>query len=323
MAIHTRFRVAAALGALVAPLAFVAATQTAADAASSRTHDISMYKKEMYLPLEGEFPDNVASPSMSCDNGDIVTDGMWRIDSVDDYWDDGDFSAGDPLKVKILASYPDAGDRRTWNFRIQNDNDGRAQLKLFITCIRGTVDFQNGHSHGLDVTGVGLKSTTQNAPFGFDWTTNTCPTGYVPIAPGFNFTNGSGALFRSKPWGSIGWSWGFNVAGPVDVNLYLSCLNLKVLPSGTGHSHKLTAGQYTSVRFIPDSKKWEETYSCDGSYKALVGQFDISGWNNVWFLGMDPRIKSRSYSFMRSGGPADVTIGALCVKSRTGKQIAP
>ena len=57
-------------------------------------------------------------------------------------------------------------------------------------------------------------------------------------------------------------------------------------------------------------------------YKAMVGAFWINDPHYVWFMGMDPRPKQRSYKFWREpGGDSGVYLAALCIKVRTGKQI--
>jgi hypothetical protein len=59
-------------------------------------------------------------------------------------------------------------------------------------------------------------------------------------------------------------------------------------------------------------------------YKAMVGAFWIVDPWHTWFLGMDPRPKQRSYKFWWDGGGNNTAyLAALCVKARTGKQIAP
>lgn len=315
--------VGAAVAALVAPLAVLFTLQAPASAAASRPHEVKMYKVEKTFAIEGEFPDDTLDTYLQCNPGDYVADGMWRIDSVDDVWDEGDFYAGNPLDVDVRWSYPDSVDRTRWNFKLQNYNEGRVQGKFFLTCISGRVDAQYGHDHAVQVTGVGVLNFNKPGDFADQWA-GACPAGYLPITPGFKFNTGSGHLFRSRPDLTGGWQWGFKVGGPVNVDVYLSCLNIDT-SANAGHKHKLQYEYGYQTRHVFQHGRWEETYSCDGSYKALVHWFDIYDWNHVWFLGMDPRIKSRAYTFWRTPGAFDdrVDVGALCVKSKTGKQLAP
>lgn len=327
MAIRARsrtFLIGAAVAALLASVALLATTQATASATTGKAHDVRMYKVEKYFSIDGEFPDDTLDTYLQCNPNDYVADGMWRIDSVDDVWDEGDFYAGDPLNVNVAWSYPDFSDRTRWNFKLQNFNEGRVQGHLWVTCINENVDSQYSHTHALVVNGVVGFNTANGGDFVYT-RSNECGNGYLPIAPGFIFNDGSGHLFRSRPAGT-GWEWGFKTNGPTNVNVYLRCLRVKTAAAGNGpHAHNLIYKYGSEVRHVPETKRWEETYSCDGSYKALVHSFNINDYNHVWFLGMDPRIRSRAYTFMRSSGASDdrVDVGALCVRASTGKQIAP
>ena len=57
-------------------------------------------------------------------------------------------------------------------------------------------------------------------------------------------------------------------------------------------------------------------------YKAMVGAFWLRDPHHQWYLGMDPRPKTRAFRFWHQGG-GHVLTDVLCVKSRTGKQIKP
>ena len=70
-------------------------------------------------------------------------------------------------------------------------------------------------------------------------------------------------------------------------------------------------------------------YSCDQDqpglhgYKAAVGAFYLgNNWENHWFLGMEPRPKTRAYSFWNLGASnGEVKVATLCINSRTGNPI--
>ncbi len=56
----------------------------------------------------------------------------------------------------------------------------------------------------------------------------------------------------------------------------------------------------------------------------MVAGFWIDDPGHTFFLGMDPRPKSRAYRFWYdNSGANSVYLGALCIRSRTDKQIKP
>jgi hypothetical protein len=348
------FLVGAAVAALAAPLAAIAlsAPAEAKGNVGPRKHEVTMYKVEKHVDLSGEYPDNYVSTSLSCSTGDIVLDGMWRVDHVDqvntsdvDPDDPSSSFYGDERDVVVYASYPDSVDSRKWNFRLEDVSEGNAQVKLFVTCIKGATEATANHKHGIEVSGVFSNPTSDNFGVGHNPLDfgSSCAPGYFAVAPGFNFVDDDdNRLFRSWPTSTFrGWQWAFTVAAPhPNVDVYLKCINKKVVQAlGPGaskkHSHKIPmafkpgyAGFATSV-WGPHAAI-ERTYSCDQddsryhAYKAMVGGFWIDDPDHTWFLGMDPRPKSRAYRFWYdNAGSNSVYLGALCIKSRTDKQIKP
>ena len=337
----------AAAAALLAPLAIVAAFASPAAAASGKPHEVYMYKVEKHVDLEGEYPDNKMHEHVYCNPGDIALDGMWRVDHVDQANPPETF--GDERDVIFTASYGDDADRTEWHFRANNYADGRAQIKLFVTCIRGTVEQAYNHSHAVQISNRFDFFHGNMQPAGtFDWDHGqVCPDGTLAVAPGFNFTWGGVGnddhrvrLFRSWPTADYrGWHWAFLVSDPnVDVNVYLRCLSIKTGPGGAGgHVHNLLwawrpNGYAGDHQFLNVNGTQERRINCDdganGSYyqdyKAMVGAFWINDPFHTWFLGMDPRPKQRAYKFWWDGsGDNNIYLGALCIRARTGKQLAP
>lgn len=342
------FIIGAATAALLAPLAVLAATSTTASATpSGRPHEVYMYKVEKHIDVTGEFPDNYFAQDVSCNPGDIVLDGMWRIDHVDQANPPDTF--GDERDVAITASYGDNVDQTEWHFRGQNHADGDAQIKLFVTCIRGTVEAAYGHTHNVVISSrVTDSSHTALAAGVGEWDHSfTCPSGTVAVTPGFNFTNLGVAdddhvarIFRSWPTSNFrSWHWAFLVTDPnVDVNLYLRCLQTTTGAAGNGpHAHALPFAWrpngfsgYNTTLDVNGTQ--ERRINCDDgvdgaqyqNYKAVVGAFWINDPIHVWFLGQDPRPKQRASKFWwDTTGDPNVYLGALCVRARTGKQIHP
>ncbi|MBB3045690.1 hypothetical protein [Nocardioides soli] len=356
------FLVGAAAAALAAPLAAVVSLAGPAQASGNRPHELTMYKVEQFVTLEGEYPDNTARVDLRCNPGDHVVDGMWKIDAVDDVNPSAGIDYGDERDVVFTSSY--SLDSRTWRFQMENRADGRAQVKLFVTCLGGRTQKQYGHRHRVrvsnpvkktvDWTANGLRmssnqarmgygnSATEHSYFGTEWGSAasyatpggwsmTCASGEVAVAPGYDFTHGSGRLFINWPSAnSRGWLWGFVVNDAATVDVSFRCLRVKTDRGGPHprHVHKVSAswwpnGHQGSLRHLPASPAWEEQQSCDSQAKALVGAFWIQHPEYSWYLGMDPRIKTRAYKFWHTAGPDVAWVSTLCVGDRTGKQLRP
>ncbi|CAI9405761.1 hypothetical protein [Nocardioides sp. T2.26MG-1] len=355
MAAHSRLRslvISAAAAALVAPLAIVAALASPASAAvGPRPHEVYLYKVEAQVDLSGEFPDNYAHEHLYCNDGDDALDGMWRVDHVDQANPQLDMY-GDERDVVFHASYSDYNDPSMWHFRFENFADGNAQVKLFLTCIRKQTEQNAGHKHGIgfdplyrtfSVEHVASGDTMGTVGFhGDSPAAQPCPTGFYAVAPGFNFTDVNedhgNRLVGSWPNATgTSWQWRFLIGhDDTKVDLAFRCLSSKVLPFG-GHRHLLP------MKWRPNAASggfqdnlWsngiqEKRYSCDDgadgaayqAYKAMVGAFWIYDPFHVWFLGMDPRPKTRAYKFWYESGSRQIALATFCVRSRTGKQIAP
>lgn len=340
------FLIGAAIAALLAPLALVAAMASPASAGQMKQHQVYMYKVEKHVDLYGEFPDQNMHEHVYCNPGDIALDGMWRVDNVDQA--NPPETTGDERDVYFSASYGDEHDKTEWHFRATNFADGKAQIKLWVTCIRGNVEQAFLHSHHVQISpryDFGALGVHSYAATGTDsFSHSVCPDGTYAVAPGFNVTShefGSKVrIFRSWPTPNYrGWQWAFKVDhAPVDVRVYLRCLSVKVGAAGNGpHSHELFMtwrphGYSGVLDHLDVFKTQERRLNCDDghdgaryqNYKLMVGAFWINDPHHVWYLGMDPRPKQRAYKYWWDGhGDNGVYHAGLCIRARTGKQIAP
>jgi hypothetical protein len=345
MATRTRsrtFLIGAAVAALLAPVAIIAAVAGSASAAvGPRPHEVYMYKVEKHVDLSGEYPDNVGHEDLSCNDGDYVLDGMWRVDHVD-YANPQLDMHGDERDVYFDESYPDDIDKSRWHFSFENYADGNAQIKLFLTCIRQRTEENAGHRHDIVVTNPGWDTTHHDeAPGDYqNWIhANACPSGSYAVAPGFSVKNGHKArIFGSWPTDTFrSWQWAFVVEDDhTDIDVTYRCLSGYVANSA-GHRHQLPMtwrpyGYNAYETHLSTYGIQERRLSCDDGpygeqfqdYKAMVGAFWTHNPHHHWFLGMDPRPKTRAYSYFWDGvGDSTVSLNVLCVKSRTGKQIKP
>ena len=287
-------------------------------AAAGPAHDLELYKVEQQLSLTA--PDTPAS--VSCDAGDFALDGMGRVDSVD---------GAAPASIGVSEARSDAADAATYRFRFSKPGAGQAQLKLFVTCL-GAKTTPGGHQHAFTLSGVRV------APFaggpgvgaGFQPGANACATGQLAVSPGYVFTGGSGHIVGSRP--SLpnesdpgrNWAMAFWLDGASTWETSFRCLTLK---SSTvdGHAHKISPS-LVGFPQVPDTVHAGETRelqaSCDEHAKALVGAYDTFPWfaEQLKFLGMDPRIKTRAYRFANTGATDMlVWVGAVCLRDKTTK----
>jgi hypothetical protein len=178
--------------------------------------------------------------------------------------------------------------------------------------------------------------------------------GYI-VDPATDITDGTNPadaspgmmrLFESDSSNTRDWTWQFeNSALPagyqVTITTLWRCLKIKLPVSGFD-KHKYVK-QFKTSTFNPDpSSVSEARLNCGDHYKGIVGGFAIpstggvataasdgtglisppanaSAFNNVFYLGMDPRIKQRAFRFVNRGSSAsyNVALSLLCINYRT------
>ena len=314
-------------------------------------HFLEMYKVEKVIDIEGDGLEVIHNDDshVYCDDNDtplnfadddLATDGMWKVVDVDQ----DEFGSRPFTDVKVYASYGDANQPSKWHFEFENRAEGRAQLKMYVTCL-GWKTAPNSHQHEWTWTGhhtfsyVGVP-TGQHA---FS-SANNCPANHIAVSPGFQFdrTKGVGDIYRSgySTTSYRDWTWGFYVEGPADLTLTFRCLQIKNgLGGSPSHLHKLIYDFETGPAFSfpppntsiagdpPGPAQSVETRirSCDSHEKGMVHYFNlepvINGQHNLWFLGMDPRIKSRAYKVLNTNAAAqNAHFGLMCFNDRTDRR---
>ncbi|WP_121254112.1 hypothetical protein [Nocardioides ferulae] len=338
MAASRRTRALAAVGALaalIAPLALVSSGEAAAAPKGLKTHQTKVYKVEKHVDLGGEFPDNTASYELKCSPGDIAVDGMWRVDHVDQANPDtGTF--GDERDVYVTQSRNKSSDRAAWLFSLTNHATADAQVKLFVVCLAGKTTERNGHAHDIQ-TGSLVETADPGETMhvgDYPAQSSLCPAGYWTVAPGFFLPNGKARLFHTWPTADHrGWAWKFRVESEVTgAKFSYRCLKSETAPLGAGpHVHDLglawygdTVGPLNShlgVKFtVHASETAELQLSCRDHGKALVGSMYFNAWDKIWWLGQDPRPKTRAHKFWVTHNPQNVWLDNLCLEGRTGPQ---
>lgn len=335
-----------------AALAAVAAAVLMAPGAALAAHDIKVYKMEENAVLEAD----IETVNIACKNAsDKALDGMWRIDQVDqisDIDEDTPQAVNTLLTTGVEVKYAKLnGAENGYTFQFAKTALGRAQIKVFITCIEPNVDTAKNssgtaHTHAIQWGTPGSASLPAAVADGLQTVAGSCGAGEVLVSPDFEFTSvGIGTPYMSYPTVTTPQAtairqrtWGFNLTAGDAVTVTWKCLR-RQLTTAAGENHKLVVkwrGQNTQTLTastdINDGKYDEAQAYCgkagvghDGS-KALV-----SGWYlgnstflnagdnvaNVWYLGQDPRLKSRAFKVLSDLAGQKVTTGVICFNDRT------
>ena len=303
-------------------------------ASAGKSHLLKIYKVEKHLDLQGAPPGNYAHEHVFCNPGDYAVDGMWRVDHVDQANPQiGIF--GDERDVTVTRSYSDlqqGGDGTKWHFEMTNNATGRAQVKLFATCLGGKTA-ENSHQHKIKIT---PKKTTAFFP-GSDFSSSAvaCTPGReVAVGPGFKTIAGGDVWLKSSYPGnplSSSWNWNFVVSQPTTMEVSVLCLRLN---TGwfAGHRHRLDVSLKPGwwplgARTLKKNAIQEKRVACYDHSKAIVGALGIapSYHGYVHFLGMDPRPKSRAFKFWNTDPFNDlpVYLATICLGNVTGLQFPP
>ena len=271
-------------------------------------HWLTPYHPEAQVDLE---PGQQKSVTLGCSSGDILSDGDFRIDHVDQ-------GTGVFADVKILSSQSTG--IGTWKGVIRNDATGRVQAKAFIVCLPGTTaGGNNGHAHQLlaDATPV---TATQALPAGRTSMTLTCRAGTVPVAPGFDLSSASAVLAGSEgDYDGHTWTFTFDAEAPVTATVSARCLSTTTSAVG-GHTHQLRFTHVVQAVSVPGDtadEGQEFKVTCPDDGKGVVATFDLPPGVQHW--GNDPRLKERAFRlFNQSGTAKNATLDLFCLNDRTG-----
>ncbi len=271
-------------------------------------HWMTPYHPEAQVDLE---PGQQRSITLSCDAGDILSDGDFRIDHVDQ--GTGVFS-----DVRVISSRSTGTE--TWKGTIRNDATGRAQAKAFIVCLPGRTEGGNdGHRHDLLVDPAPV-TLTQGLSVGSTDVTLTCRAGTVPIAPGYDLSSAGATLVGSETsYADRAWTLTFDATAPVTVTASALCL-ARTTSAVVGHTHQLRFAHLARTVSVPGDTPAEGVelkVTCADDAKGVVGTFDLPEGVTTW--GNDPRLKERAFRlFNQSGVPLDATIDLVCLDDRVG-----
>lgn len=271
-------------------------------------HWMTPYHPEAQVDLE---PGQQRSITLGCNPGDILSDGNFRVDHVDQ--GTGTFS-----DVKVLSSRSITTD--TWKGVIRNEATGRVQAKAFIVCLPGRTEGGNdGHHHNLLVD-LAPVTLTQALPVGRTEVTLTCRAGTVPIAPGYDLSSDGAVLVGSETsYAARTWTLTFRATAPVTVTASALCLSTTTSAVG-GHTHQLRFTHVVDRVILPGDTPAEGTefkVTCPDDAKGVVATFDLPEGVTTW--GNDPRLKERAFRLHNeSGTPKDAVLDLICLHDRVG-----
>lgn len=280
-------------------------------------HWLTPYHVEQQVDLNAGEQKSV---TLSCNSGDILSDGQFRIDHVDQ---DTGTIADD---VVVLSSQLSGLGVGTWKGVIRNDAVGRAQAKAFIVCLPKETEaadrqtgYSDSHKHPLSADPAPVTDTA-TYPAGRTSTTLTCPVGTIPIAPGFDAPAGGVDLVGSEyaPSHPRDWKFTLELADPTTVALSVRCLRTTVGPV-LGHTHELRFTHVVNTVTVPGhtAKEGNEfKVICPDDAKGVVATWDLPP--GVEHFGNDPRIKERAFRlFNDTGVDKQATVDLLCLHDRT------
>lgn len=271
-------------------------------------HWMTPYHPEMQVDLE---PGQQRSVSLSCSDGDILSDGNFRIDHVDQ--GTGVFS-----DVKVLSSR--SASTTTWTGTIRNDAAGRVQAKAFIVCLPGSTEGgDDGHRHHLLVDSAPVVLTRPLA-VGRTEVTLTCRPGTVPIAPGYDLSSAGARLVGSETsYAARTRTLTFEAPSSATVAASALCLSTTTSAVG-GHTHQLRFTHVVRTVSVPgptDAQGTEFKVTCPDDAKGVVATFDLPPGVSTW--GHDPRLKERAFRLFNPGGAAeDAVLDLVCLNDRVG-----
>lgn len=268
-------------------------------------HDLVIQKVEAQVDLE---PGETKTVQVACPGTDVIlSDGSVRIDGVDQ-------GTGALTDVHVLSAQSTGVG--TWAAVVANAATGRAQAKAFAVCLPAKTEGADGHQHALDAASAPVTST-QSWGVGRQTATVACPTGTMPIVPGFAFGAASATLAASEPTAG-GWAFTVDVTAPTTATLSVRCLDADVA-SAQGHTHALVTRHVVKSVTIGAGQTVEQQVICADDAKGIVGTWSLP--EGVFSLGNDPRPKTRAFKLVNTTGVDQAaTVDLECLEDRTGAE---
>jgi choice-of-anchor A domain-containing protein/uncharacterized repeat protein (TIGR01451 family) len=268
-------------------------------------HNLTIEKVESQVDLN---PGETKTVQLTCPNGGILSDGSVRVDAVDQ-------GTGTLTDVHVLSGQSTGVS--TWEAVVANGATGRAQAKAFAVCLPAKTESAGGHQHSLSVANA-LVADTQSWGVGRQTATVACPSGTLPLVPGFAFAGGAATVAGSEPTPGGGWKFTVDVTAPTAATLSIRCLDRDV-DAAQGHTHALVTEHLVKNVTIGAGQTVEEQVICADDAKGIVGTWLLPP--GVTSLGNDPRPKTRAFKLVNTTGSDQTAMVDLeCIKDRTGPE---
>lgn len=297
--------------------------------AGGRSHYLGVYKVDRHIDVAGEGGEY----RIACRAGDVLLDGMWRIDEVEQ---DAEFvpdpppgfpATGNPSFTQLESVLPvraEAVGLDAFAVEFLAVGGGDISGKLFATCLPDPTPAVDGHAHHFTVGPLVTDAPAPATPPQTRTASSSCGAGEIQIQPGFAWAGASaGDVSRrwpATPSSVAAWDWRFvtDAAGGT-VAVSHRCLATTTQPAG-GHQHRLSRNVRSGAASFGRGVSTREA-ACGALYKAVLGAWDFrvsGGHDELWFLGMDPRPKVRAYKLLNAAaGARTADLGAVCLKERT------
>jgi choice-of-anchor A domain-containing protein/uncharacterized repeat protein (TIGR01451 family) len=268
-------------------------------------HNLTIEKVESQIDLE---PGDTKTVQLTCPSSGILSDGSVRVDAVDQ-------GTGALTDVHVLSAQSTG--IGTWEAVVENGATGRAQAKAFAVCLPAKTESVSGHQHALVAAGS-LVTTTQPLGVGRQTATVACPSGTLPIVPGFAFNGGAATVAGSETNGPGGWKFTVDVTAPTTATFSVRCLDSDVAEA-QGHTHALVTQHLVKTVTVPAGQTVEAQVICADDAKGIVGTWLLPP--GVSSLGNDPRPKTRAFKLVNTTGTDQTaTVDLECLKDRTGPE---
>lgn len=328
---------------VLAVLAAALALPAGAAAQSGHQHDLDIDKSEQFMELQGM---QAKSATLSCPSGRIVVNGSVKVDAVD--------SPGHPQFVDTLVSR--ATGARSWRFVVVNNNQsGRAQVKLFVVCMAGAA---GPHAVALGLPGSDPATAVDESDNAWEQQGSTgtgfgnartprCPgtspgigvypdPTLFPVRPSFAFNPSAGEVYESDAvqfaaTGAGGrtfglqardWSFQFDSGGDDIATTMIAsirCLGTHVAASG-GHQHAYDVSYQRlplNVTVPARTRQHDITVGCPkrNGSFGIIGVHSEFGGGRV--TGSEPRGDVWAFRLSnRSANPSLFQLGVICVEKR-------
>lgn len=314
-------------------------------ALAGQSHLLKLYKVEKHVDLQGQDD----TYTVTCPNNDLALQGMWRVDDVEqdnDYFNAGPGgswgttlppASNDHADWDVLRSVRpvevQASSDSSYDFQFTPLSGGDAQLKLWVTCLGHNAESVSGHTVSWQITNPYSSGvvTVAKPTATSSQTSPSCPPGFVSVQPGFSITEGDADLTRFESSSSDRvWNWQFDnvlwdeVTNNFKYSVSSACLELRSSVSSAPPNHRHRIVKKTANKFAPanilDHRVSEVQAQCGELYKGMLGGWNYTGYSTqLYFLGMDPRIKIRAFKFIDRGAavPTASIVSLLCFKDKT------